>query len=290
MFSAGFVLFTFIPLLLPGGKLPSRRWRPVARLGALAAALWVGSAMFAPGPLVEFESNIQNPLGIPVLGGLIDLAKTVLGPVVLAIPLLGIASLVMRPRRADGTERQQLKWIAFGAATIPLCFGSIWTYERIIGDLSDVTVTLIIIVAILAFPVSIAVAMLRYRLYDIDVIINRTLVYGALTAALLAAYLLIVVALSRVLDPVTRESDVAVAASTLAVAALFRPLRARIQGFIDRRFYRAKYDATRALDTFGTRLRDEVDLDLVRSDVLGVVGETLQPVHASLWIKPEPSG
>ncbi len=283
-FSSGLILFIFIPLLLPGGNLPSRRWRPVAGLAALAAAVWIASAMFAPGPLTEV-GGVRNPLGIRALDGFFDAATTILSPVVLAVPLLGIGSLILRPRSAGGTERQQLKWLAFGAGTIALCIVSIWIMERVFGDLSDAVVTPIVTVAILAFPVTIGVAMLRYRLYDIDVIINRTLVYAVLTAALLGSYLLIVVALSRLLDPVTRDSDVAIAASTLAVAALFRPLRTRIQAFIDRRFYRSKYDAARALEGFGARLRDQIEVDIVRDDVLGVVRDTLQPRHASLWVR-----
>lgn len=285
-FSSGLVLFIFIPLLLPGGNLPSRRWRPVAALGALAAAIWIASAMFAPGDLSEV-GNIENPAGIPALDVFFEIAQAVLGPVVLAIPLLGIGSLILRPRRASGTERQQLKWLAFGAATIVLALVTLWSVERIFGDLSDAATTPMIIVVILAFPVTIGVAMLRYRLYDIDVVINRTLVYGALTAALVASYLVIVVGLSRALDPVTQDSDIAIAASTLVVAALFGPLRRRIQAFIDRRFYRAKYDSARALDNFSARLRDEVELDVVRTDVLDVVRNTLQPTHASLWIRTE---
>lgn len=285
VFSAGLVLFIFIPLLLPGGNLPSPRWRIVAAAGAVAAGTWVATSMFAPGVLMEV-AGLEKPLGIEALEGFFDVTMTVLGPIVFAVPLLGIVSLIWRARRSSGAERQQMKWIAVGGATIVATIGALWLVERVFGDLSDAAATPFIIVMILAFPVTIGVAILRHRLYDVDVIINRTLVYGALTAILLGAYLVIVFGLSRLLDPVTRDSDIAVAGSTLVVAALFRPLRARIQAFIDRRFYRAKYDGARALGEFGTRLRNEVELDLVRADVLGVVGATLQPKHVSLWIKP----
>ncbi|MFN2525214.1 MAG: hypothetical protein ABR505_02970 [Actinomycetota bacterium] len=285
-FSAALVMFTFVPLLLPDGRLASSRWRILLRTLLGIAVVWMLIAMFAPGPLEEFPDYL-NPIGISFLKRPVDLIRSIAGPLFLAAFVLALASPIVRFRRAGGHERQQLKWIAFGAGVVLACLLSVPGLQGLFGDLGDVPVTLIIMVAILAFPVSIAIAILRYRLYDIDVIINRTLVYGALTASLLALYLLVVVILSRLLGPITRDSDIAVAASTLAVAALFRPFRSRIQSFIDRRFYRRKYDAARALEDFGTRLREEIAVDVVRSDVLDVVRGTLQPTHASVWIKPE---
>lgn len=175
-----------------------------------------------------------------------------------------------------------MKWLVFGSCIALTSFigGIIW--DAATGNNAP---ELTFAIGVAAVPLGAGVGILRYRLYDIDVVINRTLVYGALTAWLLVSYLVIVVALSRVLDPVTNDSDLAVAASTLAVAALFRPLRSRIQRFIDRRFYRSRYDAVRALSDFGARLRNEVDIDVARLDVLDVVTETVQPRHVSLWLR-----
>jgi hypothetical protein len=228
--------------------------------------------------------SIDNPIGIPGLG---DVEAT-FGPVLLAMAISFLvcgASIVMRFRRSRGDERQQLKLVTFGA-----CF---MVVMLLIGDFLEAVlpspVSWLFPVVLLVFLASITVAMLKYRLYEIDLVINRTLVYGVLTALLAAAYLGLVVLLQGVI-PGAGESDLTIAGSTLAVAALFRPLRAQVQGFIDRRFYRRKVDAQRTLESFSSRLREDVDLDHLSTDLLRVVHDTMQPVHASLWLRvPEES-
>ncbi len=193
-----------------------------------------------------------------------------------------VVSLFVRRWRATQTERQQLKWFAYGAAMFALAilsFALPWP-ERISEVLETATGVFI--------PVAIGIAILRYRLYDIDVVINRTLVYGSLTASLVVVYFGTVVALQAAFRAISgQETQLAIVASTLAVAALFNPLRRRIQSFIDRRFYRRKYDARKTLETFSSMLRDETDLDTLNSHVVEVVRETMQPAHVSLWLRPD---
>lgn len=283
-FVSGLGLLLFVPLLLPDGTLPSPRWRWVTRALTIAVSTWVLSAIFKPGRM-EIGNGYSNPLGIEPLRSFFELAEALLGPVALTAVALGALSLIVRFRGSSGREREQLKWLALGGVSMVGCFLIVAFVEAVFGDLSDVVVTLIIIVGILALPASIAAAVMRHRLYDVDLIINRTLVYGGLTAILGLAYLGIVVILQQVLAPITLESDVAIAASTLAVAALFRPLRARIQTFIDRRFYRRKYDAAATLSEFSSRLRDEVDLESLGHELVDVVSTTMQPAQASLWLR-----
>ncbi len=280
-FNGGMGLLLFIPLFLPNGLLVSKRWRLVAWPIGVFTALAVVTAAIAPWQ----RQDLANPIGIPSLRWLSDLVEAGLGAVAMWALGFGLVSLVVRFRRSSGVERQQLKVLAFGAVGVVVTFGALTLTEAILGDQSDVVATLFIVVAILCLPVSIAMAVMRHRLYDLDVVINKTLVYGALTAILAGSYLAIVVVLQRVFGSFIQGSDVAVAGSTLAVAALFRPMRSRVQGFIDRRFYRRKYDAAETLDAFSTRLRDEVDLDSLSSEIVGVVQETMQPAHASLWLR-----
>ncbi len=275
-------LTAFAILLFPTGHLPGPRWHRRATWMAVGFAVGCLSLALAPGPLTNFPKHITNRYALPP--GLVTDALWYAGFAFIGAVVAAAVAAIQRFRASTGLERQQMKLFALAAAVLA---GSLVTYavSEAVAPAATDAVAVVMSIAIMAIPVAMTIAILRYRLYDIDVVINRALVYTVLTAALLGSYLLLVVSLSRVLDPVTRDSDVAVAASTLAVAALFRPLRTRIQGFIDRRFYRAKYDAARAVATFAARLRDEIEVDAVRSGMLGVVAATVQPRHASLWLR-----
>jgi hypothetical protein len=267
---------TFVLLLFPDGHLLSPRWRWVAwSAGAGIAGVFIVSAI-DPGPL-EDQPTIDNPFGVdtPLLGPL-----TGLSVLLLAIGMAGsAASAVVRFRQAHGERRQQMKWLALAgtivAVTVPVSVAGADTLW------SGAAVNIACMVAVLLLPIAAGIAILRHRLYDIDVVINRTLVYGALTATLGAAYLVLVLLISLAVG----QSGLAVAVSTLAVAALFGPARARIQAGVDRRFYRRRYDATQTLEAFGGRLRDELDLEALADDLRGVVVDTVQPAHVSLWLR-----
>lgn len=288
-FGAGLAPLLTVPLYLPDGTLPSPRWKWVGRGVWTLAVISLLHTAFKPGPMEASSSPAPNPLGFEPLGPLFDAIEKVLGPAFLLTLAIGAVSLILRFRAARGIERQQMKWLVFGAAILMGAFSFIALYELLVGDLGDAAVTLVIVVAILSLPVSIAVAVLKTGLYEIDVVINRALVYTALTGILALAYLGLVVVLQDALVFITQESDVAVAGSTLAVAALFRPVRTRVQAFIDHRFYRRKYDAAETLGEFSTRLRDQVDLDSLSTELVSVVGSTMQPAHVSLWLR-EPEG
>jgi hypothetical protein len=250
--------------------------------------LWCGAAfiplaffLFAlrPGP-VENATFIDNPIA---LGGILaDIRAALEGPVsgfmALTVAVSGTA-LAVRFRRARGVERQQLKWVASAAVFAAIAFGI-----QVASNSAKPTEVLVI-VAFMTIPVAIGIAILRYRLYDIDLLINRALVYGATSAGIAIAFFAGIIVLQAVLRPLTGGSEVAVAISTLASVALFQPLRSRMQSSVDRRFYRSRYDAARTLDVFSVRLRDEVDLDAVRSDLVRAVHETVQPAHASVWLR-----
>ena len=284
------LILVFLPLLFPTGRPPSRRWRPVAWLGGAAIALLaVGIAAIlwpARGPALldpQATSTIKGP-------GWLDTLLSAAFPLTLLAGLAANLSLLVRFRRAHGDERQQLKWFGYAAAvTLAYVAGSNIAFAltgstRLLAAL-DVLGALVIP----AIPLAVGVAVLRYRLYEIDRIINRTLVYGALTATLAAVYfggVALLQGLVRLLTGGAGQAPLAVVASTLAIAALFTPLRRRLQAFIDRRFYRRKYDAARTLTAFSARLRDETDLDQLTAHLLAVVEETMQPAHASLWLRP----
>lgn len=276
-------LLTFGLLLFPDGHLPSRRWRPMAWLaGATLATFVVGSAV-QPGPMPGY-GDVPNPVGIEaarLLGVLAPLSQLCLPVVVVG----SAASILVRFRRARGLERQQLKWLTYAVtlATVALLL----TSRQWAGWALAEIVTL---VAVGFIPVAIGIAILRYRLYDIDRLISRTLVYGLLTALLAGVYATGVFVVGRLLDPATGDSSLAVAASTLAVAALFQPLRRRIQRLVDRRFNRSRYDAARTVEAFSDRLRDEIDLDSLSAELLAVVDQTMQPAQASLWLRPTGAG
>ncbi|MGH2377852.1 MAG: hypothetical protein ACRDGT_05195 [Candidatus Limnocylindria bacterium] len=270
-----------LPLIFPTGTLLSASWRGVLVLAAASfAALALGSAL-APGPL-EAVPELENPFAlahpaVEIVGaaGFIALAVAI---------VLGVASMVVRFRRAAGVERQQMKWLlyAIGGFATSFVIASYFYQQAGTGPLA---IEILLILAWTCVPIAAGIAILRYRLYDIDVLINRTLVYAALTATLGAAYVGSVLLLQTALRPFTGGSDIAVAVSTLAVVALFQPLRRRIQDWVDRRFYRSRYDAQRTLDAFTSRLRDEIDLAELERELVGVVAETVRPRHASLWLR-----
>ena len=281
-------MFSLVPLLFPTGRPLSPRWGMVTRIVCVYLAVAVGAAMFESElDIVGSQKVLSNPIGI---SGFRDIESGVwaipLFVALMAALVAGLAGVVARFRRSRGEERQQLKWFAFAATTLILEFIAQIALDAVFGY----RVPVLDAVVVLLVPASAAVAILKYRLYDIDVVINRTLVYGALTAVLAGVYVGLVFGFQALLRPFTAESDLAIAASTLAVAGLFRPVRARLQSFIDHRFYRRKFDAQQTLERFTLRLRDEVDLGNLSAELATVVGETVQPAHVSLWLRrPETS-
>jgi hypothetical protein len=275
-------ILVFVFLLFPDGRLHSPRWRPVALLGGATAVVFLLERALRPGPLYNVPAY-DNPLGVDALGDAIRFAEyPTLAACGVAVAV-SVASLPVRLRHATGEERQQLKWFAYGAAVAGVGVavgGPLWT--------SVPALRVLVYAALMTLILTVVIGILRHRLYDIDVVINRTLVYGALTATLAGAYLATVLLLQLALSPLTQDSGLAIAGSTLAVAALFRPARGRIQALVDRRFYRRQYDAARTVEGFGRRLRDEVELDAISTDLRGVVAETMQPAHISLWVREIP--
>jgi hypothetical protein len=269
----GQVALTIAPLLMllfPTGRLPSRRWRPLAWTSTTAGAI-----------LLFLVLLFDNPEQV---GGAIAIVTIVVVYVLFTALLLSALSIVVRYRRASGAERQQLKWFALAAVVIGvvaaghLLFLDLLLPEAVLNLLDAATIT--------CLYVAVGIAILRYRLYDIDIIINRTLVYGSLTVTLVLVYFGSVVGLQYILRALTgQESQLAIVASTLVIAALFNPLRRRIQNFIDHSFYRRKYDAAKTLEAFSAKLRDETDVDILNSELLSTVRETIQPEHVSLWLR-----
>jgi hypothetical protein len=282
------LILVFLPLLFPDGHPPSHRWRPVGWLGGLSIGLAVVSStiLLWPERGPALLTGDENPSHVAYV-----LVVFVAVPMMLLAGLGAVISLFVRFRRARVEERQQIKWFASAAALTLVWF----VFELIVvellsaeGGLPEVTVPLSSLLVLPSIPIATGIAILRYRLYDIDVIINRTLVYGSLTAMLAAVYLGSVVLLQYIFRALTGQgSTFAVVASTLVIAALFNPLRRRIQSFIDRRFYRMKYDARKTLEAFSAKLRNETDLDALSDDLVGVVRQTMQPAHASLWLHPD---
>ena len=270
----------FLVLLFPSGRLPSPRWRPVAWFAALGFPVVYLLVTLASPELTVSLPNHPNPLAIPALEVFIPLAYVVIVPLALAVAA-AVVNLIVRFRWARGDEREQFKWLALAGGLLVLCLplGFIFSFEE--GVSSE-----LIGLALMALPVAVGIAVLRYRLYDIDWLINRVLVYGLLTGSLVLLYWGGVALAQIVLRPVTQGSELAVIVSTLAVAALVQPARRRIQRAVDRRFYRQKYDAARTLAAFSAHLRDEVDLPTLTRELTRVVRETMQPDHVSLWIRP----
>jgi hypothetical protein len=290
------VSFSALALLLfifPNGRIFSRSVAPGLALAALTITVGlVTSGSATPPTAMRFP--LFDALYSPAVADLAyGLGRAISGISLLALLVLGAFSMVVHFRRARGVERQQLMWFTYAAALFALVFVgtsiAFFSPLRALDPGARIPPAMFggvpFVLALIALPVAAAIAILRYRLYDIDVLINRTLVYGALTAALAATYFAGVVLLQAALRPLIGGSEVAVALSTLGVVALFQPLRSRIQAAVDRRFYRSRYDAARTLDAFGGRLRDEVDLESVRADLLDAVEDTVRPAHASLWLR-----
>ena len=282
-------LLVFVALMFPDGRLPSQRWLPFAWLNVAVAVVGTVAVAFLAGPIPTLDP-IENPLGL-------EGAQTLLGPLAAVcgalergiLGFIAVASLFLRLRRAGAEEREQIKWLAYAASVVVI--GAILTYvvPEATGTLWVGHVGLALLsLGFVGVPIAIGIAILKYRLYDINLLINRTLVYGVLTAMLALVYVGTIVVLQGLLRTITgQESQLAIVASTLAVAALFNPLRRCIQGFIDRRFYRRKYDSRKTLEAFSSKLRDETDLDALSDDLTSVVRETMQPSHVSLWLRPD---
>jgi hypothetical protein len=279
----------FLYLLFPTGRLPSRHWRWLAWLTVAFVLVAVVFAAFSPGALMGVLGPIRNPLGIK---GFSDIYYKAVLYIMSTVLLVAVAlSVFKRLRRAVGVERQQIKWFAYAAAANIIATSLAYIIPRVIDtplwfDRMGFALNIAFIPAI---PIAIGVAILRYRLYDIDLIINRTLVYGSLTTLLASVYFGGVTVTQAVLQALTGQEQLpqlAIVISTLVIAALFTPLRRRIQDFIDRRFYRAKYDARKTLEVFSTKLRDETHLEALNDELVVVVRETMQPAHVGFWLRP----
>ena len=284
----------YLPMLFPDGRLLSRRWVPVAVLAGIATSGIVLSRALVDTLPVQGVSDreIVNPIGIEGLGRPEDLPISgVMEGLFLVAAVGAVASVVVRFRRSRGVERQQMKWFAY--VIVILIGGSV-----LAGGISDATGVawlgntsfVLSMTGLSCLPIAVGIAILKYRLYGIDVIINRTLVYGSLTAMLALVYFGGVTTTQVFFRTLTGQRELpqlAIVVSTLAIAALFNPLRRGIQSFIDRRFYRSKYDARKTLEAFSARLRDETDLDALNTELVSVVSETMRPAHVSLWLRPD---
>jgi hypothetical protein len=279
----GLGLVVFLDLLFPNGRLPSARWRWFARFTAIV--LLPATILSALSPDLIISNTLDNPLGVE---GLPDVLRAI-EAFMYALVVVGASSMLARLRHAGTIERQQIKWFAY--ATVVVISGVILknTLYPAVGVIWVWWVGLILTaVGVVSSPVAMGVAILRYRFYEIDILINRTLVYGSLSATLVALYFVSILVLQSLFVVLIGEkSTLAVVASTLVIAALFNPFRRRIQSVVDRRFYRSNYDARKTLESFSTQLRNETDLDALGDDLVGVVRETMQPAHVSLWLRPD---
>jgi hypothetical protein len=279
------LMFAFLPLYFPDGRLLSPRWRVVFWITVLVGLFETVLALVRPGD--NETPGIPNPLGVEGLNDLAlfrDFFDAAGSAPWLAVGILSATSLVVRFGRSRGEERQQIKWVVY--AVVLLIAYTLLDQILLENRVAFVADVILFIVFFEGLWVAIGVAILRYRLYDVDVIINRTLVYASLTAMLVLVYLGGIVLLQTLFRALTgQESQLAIVASTLVIAALFGPLRRRVQAFIDRRFYRGKYDAAKTLEAFSARLRDGTDLGTLDEELVGVVRETMQPTHASLWLR-----
>jgi hypothetical protein len=284
------LVLVFLPLYFPDGRLLSPRWRPVVWLAIFVSGAAVVIWAFYPGKVGYFAWDITNPLGLAALRPAIAGLEVVMAVLFLGFLLSSVVSLVVRFRRSQGQERQQMKWLTYAAATVlgMVLFTTLLEIANLIflSEMAGLATDLLIA----GIPVGVGIAVLRYRLYDIDVIINRTLVYGSLTLTLALVYfggVTVTQSLFQTLTSQEKLPQLIVVASTLLIAAMFTPLKRRIQSLIDRSFYRKKYDARKTLEAFSLKLRDETDLEALNNDLVGVVRETMQPAHVSLWLRPE---
>lgn len=279
------LVFLFVPLLFPNGTPLTPRWRWLHRVSVGLLVMMVVGSVF--NPMLEGDTYaIVNPIGIAAIG---DVEESALGGVIfgtlLACTVLSLLSLILRFRRSSGVERQQMKWFVFGSSVIIMMVVIEETLATLHLDHLVPDSNIIFGIAVGLLPATIGIAVLKYRLYEIDRLISRTLSYGLLTAVLLALYLTAVTAITRVTAPVTGESPIGVAAATLLAAAAFGPARRRIQSVVDRRFNRARYDAARTVDAYRTSLRDEVDVATLHRELLAAVDGTMQPTKAMLWVR-----
>jgi hypothetical protein len=290
------LLGIYMILLFPDGKLPSRRWRPLAWFSGAVMVLVSVALTLIPGHL-EGHPGVRNPFGLEAH----PMVAQALPGVIVLLPVCIVASaasLIWHYRRSGGEVREQIKWVAFAASLVGVMYlitlvgGLFFAPEATQGSTGTPPFGDILLSAVLlsyaGVPIAVGFAVLKYRLYDIDILINRTLVYGSLTAMLIALYFGVIVVLQRAFVLfIDQQSTLAIVASTLLIAALFTPLRRRIQSFIDRRFYRRKYDARKTLEAFSASLREETDLEALNSELVEVVRETMQPAHVSVWLRPE---
>lgn len=279
-----FTFFAFFLLLFPNGRLPTPRWRHLARFSVASTTLFLLLLAFGPGELAESKPPTQNPLAVGWVGPISKIVELPLFFAVMSCIPAASVSFVLRFRRSRGDERQQLKWFAWSAVLLGMAI----TVAPILFITDPQTVPwlwpVMFFVATTSVPVAAGIAVMRYRLYDIDRIISRTLSYAVITIVLAAVYLGIVVGLQRVLQPLTGGRDLAIAGSTLVVAAAFGPVRRRVQSAVDRRFNRARYDAARTIEAFATRLREQVDIDALGAELTDIVHRTMEPDNASLWL------
>jgi hypothetical protein len=275
-------LLPLLVLLFPTGRLPSRRWRPVVWVFVVGLLLYTCSVLFKP----DLGRGLPaNPLGLEGVEGLLGLVGAITGLLFAVFLVLVLGSLLLRFRRVRGDERQQLKWFIFAAAlllVLPPTLGS--ALERLGWELIGWVFAMVVFCLL---PTAIGVALLRYRLYDIDRIINRTLTYGLLTVLLGGGYAGVVLGLGQLLG---RDSSLVVAIATLAVAAVFQPARRRVQAAVDRRFNRRRYNAAQTIAAFSARLREEIDLDTLSAELVSVVDQTMQPTTVALWLRPRARG
>jgi hypothetical protein len=277
---AFFVAIDALVLIFPAGRVPSRRWSWVLAALLTGAFLLGVNTLLRPGTVFD-PLPVQNPAGLDGAGTWLDVVEAAGALLLVPAAVVTYLGALWRFRRARGVERQQFKWFALAA-----CFLLVSFVLTMVPRLEGVTMALIGL-GFAGIPVAVGIAILRYRLYDIDRVISKTLVYGSLTVILGAAYAGFVLAGQALFASFAGGSNLAIAVSTLVVAALFLPLRSRVQSLVDRRFYRRRYDARRTLEAFGTRLRERVELEGLRVELEGVVRETMQPAHVSLWLKEE---